>query len=338
MGRGPGYGRERRPTCDRGRRGTGPGRPRPWSVGPAGRCPGGGVQPAGTTKRSRPRTLLRARRRAGPATASATDAGSWSGATTRLRRASTPAPGPIQAAATPGLVAEPRAAPGPGSSSAYAGTVGAGRSRARISRSPRTTGTGPARSSTRSCAPSSRATAAAAAPRPAPAGPRVPPGQRRDAGEHGHRPPAPAVVQQHQGDVGLPCRSRARLRPARSGRHGCDGGQHPGPCSAASTSGRRPRSAATASSAAASAASAPRCHPRTRVRDAAGRLRHGVRTGRRPCRRQGSTMAMTGPPPDRPWWTAATDTKTAGSPVTDATTPPTHDLICRCQCTSSRRA
>ena len=46
---------------------------------------------------------------------------------------------------------------------------------------------------------------------------------------------------------------------------------------------------------------------------------------------QALTMAATGPPPDGPWCTAATDTNTAGSPVTDAATPPTVALICRCQ-------
>src|SRR3982750_3822693 len=45
-------------------------------------------------------------------------------------------------------------------------------------------------------------------------------------------------------------------------------------------------------------------------------------------------IAATGPPPDGPWCTAATDTNTAGSPVTDAVTPPTHALIWRCQWTS----
>ena len=161
----------------------------------------------------------------------------------------------------------------------------------------------------------------------------VPPGQRRDAGEHRHRPPAPPVVQQHQGDVGLlvgdqPARPgavrspRLRRRPA------------PGPVQRGQHLGARPGSAATASAAAAPGR-LPRCHPRTRGRGCGGTAAARGGTG---VRRQGSTMAMTGPPPDRPWWTAATDTKTAGSPVTDATTPPTHDLICRCQCTSGRRA
>ena len=45
-------------------------------------------------------------------------------------------------------------------------------------------------------------------------------------------------------------------------------------------------------------------------------------------------MAATGPPPEGPWCTAATDTKIAGSPVTAAATPPTHALMARCQCTS----
>ena len=47
-----------------------------------------------------------------------------------------------------------------------------------------------------------------------------------------------------------------------------------------------------------------------------------------------STIAATGPPPSGPWWAAETETKTAGSPVTAAVTPPTAALIWRCQCTS----
>ena len=35
-----------------------------------------------------------------------------------------------------------------------------------------------------------------------------------------------------------------------------------------------------------------------------------------------STIAATGPPPSGPWCAADTDTKTAGSPVTEAVTPP----------------
>lgn len=40
-----------------------------------------------------------------------------------------------------------------------------------------------------------------------------------------------------------------------------------------------------------------------------------------------STIAATGPPPSGPWWAAETETKTAGSPVTAAVTPPTQALI-----------
>src|SRR3546814_5180037 len=40
-----------------------------------------------------------------------------------------------------------------------------------------------------------------------------------------------------------------------------------------------------------------------------------------------STIAATGPPPSGPWWAAETETKTAGSPVTAAVTPPTAALI-----------
>src|SRR5262249_52550998 len=47
-----------------------------------------------------------------------------------------------------------------------------------------------------------------------------------------------------------------------------------------------------------------------------------------------STMAATGPPPSGPWCAAETETKTAGSPVTAAVTPPTAALIWRCQWTS----
>ena len=36
-----------------------------------------------------------------------------------------------------------------------------------------------------------------------------------------------------------------------------------------------------------------------------------------------STMAMTGPPPCGPWCIASTETKTAGSPIAAAATPPT---------------
>ncbi len=66
----------------------------------------------------------------------------------------------------------------------------------------------------------------------------------------------------------------------------------------------------------------------------------GARTTRRPAAERRpqaqprSTMAATGPPPSGPWWAAETDTKTAGSPVTAAVTPPTQALIWRCQCTS----
>jgi hypothetical protein len=55
---------------------------------------------------------------------------------------------------------------------------------------------------------------------------------------------------------------------------------------------------------------------------------------RPPARSYALTIAATGPPPEGPWCTAATDTKTAGSPVTDAATPPTVALIWRCQKTS----
>src|SRR5918995_3974551 len=47
-----------------------------------------------------------------------------------------------------------------------------------------------------------------------------------------------------------------------------------------------------------------------------------------------STIAATGPPPSGPWCAADTETNTAGSPVTEAATPPTQLLIWRCQCTS----
>ena len=70
--------------------------------------------------------------------------------------------------------------------------------------------------------------------------------------------------------------------------------------------------------------------------DDAQRRRSGFVPGRRRCPAgcQTLTIAATGPPPEGPWCTAATDTKTAGSPVTDAATPPTVALICRCQKTS----
>src|SRR6185312_1578453 len=47
-----------------------------------------------------------------------------------------------------------------------------------------------------------------------------------------------------------------------------------------------------------------------------------------------STMAMTGPPPCGPWCIASTETKTAGSPIAAAATPPTAAFEWRWWCTS----
>ena len=258
---------------------------RPWPVRPRDHAPDAvrrtrarQGRPAGRDQReSRPRTLLRASAPSRPATASATDAGSWSGATTRLRRASTPAPGPIQAAATAGSWPSAERGPGeaprrrtPGRSpwAAAARRTPAPPGRRAPARPGRAPGRAPPRPGRRR---------QARGPSTGTGGPAGPTGPASRRWKHRHRPPAPAVVQQHQGDVGLPCRRPALPGAVRSPAAGRSG-QHRAWCRATFVASGG--LLATASSAAASAGSAAPVSPANPGRDAAGRPAHGVGTGR----------------------------------------------------------
>ena len=153
-------------------------------------------------------------------------------------------------------------------------------------------------------------------------------------------PQAPAGHPRVRGAGRLPVAPRRQSsgwpptgRPTRSG---CSPpAPRPRACATRTPAGRRDRSSGRAPGSS-GAVSPPGTRSSIWSSPAADRRRRATRC--RPPGRSGlspgSTIAATGPPPSGPWWAADTDTNTAGSPVTDAATPPTQALICRCQCTS----